>query len=96
MTLKAVLSIGPATCDLFGLEKLYSLQVKKKKKKTRRCGTAHCVQENISGQLLQCNGVEYNAASKGRGEGKSHKRPAVKTHCESQVITPQLVILSIK
>ena len=54
------------------------------------------MQDNISGQLLQCNGVEYNAASKGRGEGKSHKRPAVKTHCESQVITPQLVILSIK
>ena len=54
------------------------------------------MQENISGQLLQCNGIEYNAASQARSEGKSHKRLAVKTHCESQVITPKLVVLSVK
>lgn len=89
------MSIGPATYELYGLEKLLNLQVKKKKK-TWRCGTAHCVQENISGQLLQCNGVEYDAASQATSEGKSHKGLAVKTHYESQVITAKLVVLSVK
>lgn len=86
------MSIGPATYELYGLEKLHN-QVKKK---TWRCGTAHCVQENISGQLLQCNGVEYDAASQATSEGKSHKGLALKTHYESQVITAKLVVLSVK
>lgn len=54
------------------------------------------MQENISGQLLQCNGVEYDAASQATSEGKSHKGLAVKTHYESQVITAKLVVLSVK